>query len=281
MRNCWNRTPLRRGFILRSANRAGERKDLRQSEEIGDQENQEDEYRSADQRADAVAGRREAIDLAGELRCLGIAERRDAHLGFGHAHAQSFELGAHLGAIEQARDACAIGDGGRAAGGDHLGLRGVGHGHRAYGTDEQYGDQAAKLGDHVGLPIGGCLPVAGIFAGDAFASVRCRTQWHAAFMLPFTLLVLATALPTLARASDPQQRAIFVQKHPCPADGKTGGVCSGYVISHVVPLCSGGKDVPGNMRWQPVAETRAGARERHKLCHRAISRRPAPREASD
>jgi hypothetical protein len=86
-------------------------------------------------------------------------------------------------------------------------------------------------------------------------------------LLPFILLAL-TGLPPAAHASDAHQRAIFVEKHPCPADGKTAGVCPGYVITHVVPLCSGGKDLPSNMRWQPVAETQGSAQERHKLCHR-------------
>jgi len=89
-----------------------------------------------------------------------------------------------------------------------------------------------------------------------------------ALLLSFVLLALGSALPTAARASDPAQRAQFVQKHACPVDGRTGGVCTGYVITHIVPLCSGGHDIPSNMRWQPVAETKAGVRERHRLCHR-------------
>jgi hypothetical protein len=89
-----------------------------------------------------------------------------------------------------------------------------------------------------------------------------------ALVLASAFLAAALASPTAARASDPEQRALFAQKHPCPASGKTGGACSGYVVSHVVPLCSGGRDLPSNMRWQPVAETQADARERHKLCHR-------------
>src|SRR3954464_1184481 len=91
-----------------------------------------------------------------------------------------------------------------------------------------------------------------------------------ALLLPFALLAaLTSASATAARASDPAHRAGFAQKPACPADGKTSGVCAGYVITHVVPLCSGGKDVPSNMRWQPVAETQAGVQEVHHLCRRA------------
>jgi len=93
-----------------------------------------------------------------------------------------------------------------------------------------------------------------------------------AVVLASAFLALALASPTAARARDPEQRALFVQKHPCPTNGKTGGVCSGYVVNHVVPLCSGGMDRPSNMRWQPVAETQPGVREKHKLCHRTKAR---------
>jgi hypothetical protein len=89
-----------------------------------------------------------------------------------------------------------------------------------------------------------------------------------ALILSFALLALTAASPAVARAGDPAQRAQFVQKHACPADGKTGGLCAGYVVSHIVPLCSGGRDVPKNMRWQPIAETQVGVQEPHRLCHR-------------
>jgi hypothetical protein len=76
-----------------------------------------------------------------------------------------------------------------------------------------------------------------------------------AIVLASAFLAAALASPTGALASDPEQRTLFVQKHPCPTNSKTGGVCSGYVVNHVVPLCSGGRDLPSNMRWQPVAES--------------------------
>jgi hypothetical protein len=87
-------------------------------------------------------------------------------------------------------------------------------------------------------------------------------------IVSFALLALTSASPTSARAGDPAQRARFAQKHACPADGNTGGVCAGYVVSHILPLCSGGRDVPNNMRWQPIAETQPSVQEPHRLCHR-------------
>ena len=49
----------------------------------------------------------------------------------------------------------------------------------------------------------------------------------------------------------------FQMSHPCPATGKTTGVCPGYVIDHVVPLKRGGADAPTNMQWQTVKAAKA------------------------
>ena len=55
---------------------------------------------------------------------------------------------------------------------------------------------------------------------------------------------------------DRHQRALFMQEHPCPANGKTRGHCPGYVVDHIKPLCAGGKDRPSNMQWQRAAESK-------------------------
>jgi hypothetical protein len=51
-------------------------------------------------------------------------------------------------------------------------------------------------------------------------------------------------------ARDPRARNEFKRTHPCPATGKSGGSCPGYVIDHVQPLKRGGADTPANMQWQ-------------------------------
>lgn len=56
---------------------------------------------------------------------------------------------------------------------------------------------------------------------------------------------------------DRHQRAAFMQKHPCPATGKTYGACFGWVVDHIIPLACGGKDRPTNMQWQTLAEAKA------------------------
>jgi hypothetical protein len=94
-----------------------------------------------------------------------------------------------------------------------------------------------------------------------------------AIVLASALLAVAFALPTAARTQrDPQQRALFVQTHPCPANSNTQAGC-GYVVDHVVPLCAGGRDLASNMRWRPVAEAHAKDRERYQLCRRTKAKR--------
>ncbi len=52
-------------------------------------------------------------------------------------------------------------------------------------------------------------------------------------------------------------KAAFKREHPCPATGKSRGVCPGYVIDHIKPLACGGEDSPRNMQWQTVDEAKA------------------------
>ena len=44
---------------------------------------------------------------------------------------------------------------------------------------------------------------------------------------------------------------LFKQMHPCPVTLKTYGACPDWFIDHVIPLASGGCDVPANMQWLP------------------------------
>jgi hypothetical protein len=52
-------------------------------------------------------------------------------------------------------------------------------------------------------------------------------------------------------------RAEFMRSHPCPATGKTGGRCPGYIVDHVHALECGGPDAPSNMQWQTSADAKA------------------------
>ena len=52
----------------------------------------------------------------------------------------------------------------------------------------------------------------------------------------------------IARSSKAKNE--FKKTHRCPATGKSGGSCPGYVIDHIKPLKRGGADRPSNMQWQ-------------------------------
>lgn len=58
----------------------------------------------------------------------------------------------------------------------------------------------------------------------------------------------------------------FKRAHPCPATGKAGGACPGWVVDHVWPLCAGGCDVPANMQWQRRAESVRKDRMEWRMC---------------
>lgn len=74
---------------------------------------------------------------------------------------------------------------------------------------------------------------------------------------PYLIAALACSLfvgGSIAR--DQSQVREFRKTHPCPATGKTAGACPGYVVDHILPLCAGAPDKPGNMQWQALAESR-------------------------
>jgi len=85
-------------------------------------------------------------------------------------------------------------------------------------------------------------------------------------------IALAAVLAMTAQTCDakthrnPAARADFKRAHPCPANGKKSGACPGYVIDHVVPLCAGGPDHPGNMQWQTIAAAKAKDRIERQQC---------------
>lgn len=78
------------------------------------------------------------------------------------------------------------------------------------------------------------------------------------------LLLLAASLPAEARSR--AARAEFQRQNPCPSTGSPRGACPGYVVDHIVPLCAGGPDEPGNMQWQTRAESHAKDAEERRQC---------------
>lgn len=73
-------------------------------------------------------------------------------------------------------------------------------------------------------------------------------------MLRPLLAAAALLAATGALARDPAQVRAFRKLNACPATGKAGmGACTGWVVNHIVPLCYGGADEPGNMEWEQRA----------------------------
>lgn len=72
------------------------------------------------------------------------------------------------------------------------------------------------------------------------------------------------------------QRGRFMKQNACPATAAVGqanststsqrAVCSGYVVDHVRPLCSGGEDAPSNMQWQEEGVAKKKDAEEFRLC---------------
>lgn len=60
----------------------------------------------------------------------------------------------------------------------------------------------------------------------------------------------------------------FVKVHACPATGLHSTHCPGYVLDHLRPLCSCGKDEPSNMQWQELKESHRKDRREDALCAR-------------
>ena len=79
-------------------------------------------------------------------------------------------------------------------------------------------------------------------------------------------MFLATIAMAAASARDSGQRAAFVRQHHCPATGKARGPCPGWVVDHIVPLCAGGADAPGNMQWQRKAKSKLKDKQEWAQC---------------
>jgi hypothetical protein len=90
----------------------------------------------------------------------------------------------------------------------------------------------------------------------------------AAAVVALAALVSAQAAPR-SRSSV----AAFKAQAPCPATGQARGVCPGWIVDHVTPLCAGGPDDPANMQWQTTAEAKEKDRQEWRQCRDL--RRPA------
>jgi pilus assembly protein FimV len=60
----------------------------------------------------------------------------------------------------------------------------------------------------------------------------------------------------------------FRKTHPCPSTSEPGEACSGYVVTHVVPLCAGGANEATNMQWLRLEEAIEQERLAQERCRR-------------
>jgi hypothetical protein len=72
------------------------------------------------------------------------------------------------------------------------------------------------------------------------------------------ILVLSLLYVPVADAGTPRSEAAvraFKKANPCPVAASTTHSCPGYVVDHIIPLCGGGIDAPGNMQWQKAEDS--------------------------
>lgn len=83
-------------------------------------------------------------------------------------------------------------------------------------------------------------------------------------------LAVAAVVAHTADATPPQRskavRAEFMRQNPCPANGATKGPCPGYQVDHLTPLCIGGKDELGNLRWLSIEDHKRKTKSDTRLC---------------
>lgn len=85
------------------------------------------------------------------------------------------------------------------------------------------------------------------------------------FVLVFCVALLSSSVEAkIPRSSS--AKAEFKRMQLCPSTGRPRGACPGYIIDHVVPLCAGGPDAPGNMQWQTVEAAKLKDRDERRQC---------------
>ena len=85
------------------------------------------------------------------------------------------------------------------------------------------------------------------------------------------IIAIAVFLSFSADASTHRSSAVkaeFQRQNPCPSTGKTRGACKGYVKDHIKALACGGLDMPINLQWQTVEESKAKGKWERKGCKR-------------
>lgn len=102
-------------------------------------------------------------------------------------------------------------------------------------------------------------------SSSAFAS-RKKSRLALGRITTYFLLCVLMLSATAADARSAAERMEFHRSNPCPSTGKTSGKCPGYVVDHIIPLCAGGADDPGNMQWQELQASKAKDKQEWRQC---------------
>jgi hypothetical protein len=81
-----------------------------------------------------------------------------------------------------------------------------------------------------------------------------------ALALPASPLARGRPSGSAFRDLEVQMRLAYASQHPCPATGKVGGSCPGYVVYYLPPSKLGEARAPWQLAWMTEAEA-AAARE--------------------
>ena len=86
-----------------------------------------------------------------------------------------------------------------------------------------------------------------------------------ATLIALALCLTAGAVDAKIPRSEAMKR-LFRAEHVCPSTDQHKGRCPGYVIDHIIPLCAGGPDLPSNMQWQELAESKKKDKLERRQC---------------
>jgi hypothetical protein len=75
-------------------------------------------------------------------------------------------------------------------------------------------------------------------------------------LLAVFLLLFAAAFVDATTTRSPKTTAAFRKLVACPSTHKFTGACPGWIMDHMHSLRCGGLDVPENLWWQTVEESR-------------------------
>jgi hypothetical protein len=88
------------------------------------------------------------------------------------------------------------------------------------------------------------------------------------------LTLVSLCCQAAATPRSPKVYRKFRYENPCPSTGLIRRACPGFVVDHIVPLCTDGPDRVDNMQWQDQAAAILKDREELRECAALRASRP-------